>query len=58
MCEKCVDIDAKITRFKKLLAEVDDQTAIALLTLAVAALDSEKTALHPELANKSGGASL
>lgn len=48
MCEKCEEIDAKIARYRQLLAGVDDPNAIALVDLVVTDLKSEKVKLHQE----------
>jgi hypothetical protein len=49
MCEKCQQVDAMIGRYRRLLADVaDDQTAVALLSIVLTDLESEKTALHPK----------
>jgi len=47
MCEKCDDIDAKIARYRRVSADVDDETVIALINAFIADLESEKAALHP-----------
>ena len=47
MCQRCVEIDGKITRQRELLIGVDDPNAIALVDLIIADLESEKRALHP-----------
>jgi hypothetical protein len=46
MCEKCELIDIKITRYLRILADVDDGTVIALVNGFIADLESEKTRLH------------
>jgi hypothetical protein len=48
MCEKCVAIDAKITQYRELFADVDDQTARTLLDIVIADLEAEKEQLHAE----------
>jgi hypothetical protein len=48
MCEKCENIDAKIASYRRLTAGLDDQTAIAMMDLAIADLEAEKVKLHPE----------
>jgi hypothetical protein len=48
MCKRCEEIDAKIAYYKQRLVSVDDRTAIALLTLVIADLESDKVGLHPE----------
>jgi hypothetical protein len=48
MCEKCAAIDAKITQYRELFADVDDQTARILLDLAIEDFEAEKEELHVE----------
>jgi hypothetical protein len=51
MCEKCKQIDARILQHRQILADVNDQIVVALVTAFVADLEDEKTALHPEPPN-------
>lgn len=48
MCEKCNELDARIAHLKELLVDLNDQAAVAILNLAIADLESEKTGLHPK----------
>jgi hypothetical protein len=48
MCKQCEEIDAKIAYYRQQLVGVDDQTAIVLLNIVIADLESDKAALHPE----------
>lgn len=48
MCKRCEGIDAKIAYYKQQLTSIDDKTAIALLTLVITDLESDKVALHPK----------
>jgi hypothetical protein len=47
LCEKCAEIDVKLARYRRLLADVNDQIAIVLIKLVLADLESDKIALHP-----------
>jgi hypothetical protein len=47
MCEKCVDIDKRIERFKRAAARFNDQKMVEGLTATVARLEQEKANLHP-----------
>jgi hypothetical protein len=47
MCEKCEDIDVKIARYRRLSADVDDDTVITLVNAFIVDLEAEKAALHP-----------
>jgi hypothetical protein len=48
MCEKCNGIDAKIAHYRRILAGIDDPTAIALFNLLIEDLESDKVGLHPK----------
>jgi hypothetical protein len=48
MCEKCVEIDTQLERYRKLAPQVmDAQTAAAIQNL-IQACEAEKRKLHPE----------
>lgn len=47
MCKRCEEIVVKIAYYRRLLAKVEDRTAISLLGLVVADLKSDKVGLHP-----------
>jgi hypothetical protein len=48
MCEKCVEIDKRIERYRRLLMEVSDQVTVDGAKVLIAALEAEKIKLHPE----------
>ena len=48
MCEKCVEIDKRIARYRRLLSGVSDQIAIDGAKRLIADLEAQKIALHPE----------
>lgn len=48
MCEKCVELDEKISRFKRIIERFIDQRTIDGLTAAIAELQAKKAELHPE----------
>jgi len=47
MCKRCEEIDVKIAYYRRLLARLEDRTAISLLSLLVEDLESDKVGLHP-----------
>jgi hypothetical protein len=48
MCEKCVDIDKKIKRYRDLLRSITDQRAVDEAQALIADLVAQKAALHPQ----------
>jgi hypothetical protein len=46
MCEKCLELDEKILRHRKLAAGINDQPTVALLNDAIKKYEAEKFALH------------
>ena len=48
MCEKCVEIDKNIERYKRLKSQVLDRQATEAANRLMAKLEAEKAALHPE----------
>jgi hypothetical protein len=49
MCEKCVEIDQKIRRYRRIVtASVSDPLTIKRTDDLIANLEAQKTALHPE----------
>ena len=48
MCEKCVEIDKRIERYRRLLSGVGDQVTVERFEKAIAELEAEKIALHPD----------
>jgi hypothetical protein len=47
MCEKCVEIDEKISRYRRLQYTVADQKMQEAADRLVAELEAKKAALHP-----------
>ena len=48
MCEKCIELDAKIERYRSLVFRISDQITIDRMTDLIERLKAEKAALHPE----------
>ena len=48
MCEKCIEIDEKVIRFRRIVDRFTDQQTVEGLTAAIAELLQEKAGLHPE----------
>ncbi len=48
MCDKCVELDTKIERYRQLAAGVNDRHALELIKRLSDQLQAEKAALHPE----------
>jgi hypothetical protein len=48
MCERCIEIDAKIGRFKWLASAVDDERTANGIQQLIQQNEAEKHALHPE----------
>jgi hypothetical protein len=48
MCDKCKSLDRDIESSRRLQKIVDDPVAIALVAEAIADLEADKVALHPD----------
>jgi hypothetical protein len=48
MCEKCVEIDKTIERYRRIRDRVLDEATAAQATRLIAELKDDKAALHPE----------
>jgi hypothetical protein len=48
MCEKCVEIDERIKRYRDLLRSIGDQATVDVAKKLIADLKAQKAALHPE----------
>jgi hypothetical protein len=48
MCEKCVEIDEKIKRYRNIVRSIRDQATLDGTKALIAALEAQKAALHPE----------
>jgi len=50
MCEKCVEIDKTIERYRRILLAIDDQITIERTREMIVDLQAQKDGLHPEQA--------
>lgn len=48
MCEKCEEIDQKLTRYRFMSRWVTDPKTLEALAVLIAKYEVEKRALHPE----------
>jgi hypothetical protein len=48
MCEKCVELDAKIDRYKQMARMITDQRTLDGIAKIIEEANAEKGALHPE----------
>jgi hypothetical protein len=48
MCEKCVEIDKTVERYRKILTSIGDQFTVDRVKELLAELQVERLALHPE----------
>jgi hypothetical protein len=48
MCEKCVEIDKNIERYRRIQRTIADQVTIDQTKDLIAELVAQKTALHPD----------
>jgi hypothetical protein len=48
MCEKCVEIDVTIERFRQIKRSIGDQLTVERALEVIADLEAKKAALHPE----------
>jgi hypothetical protein len=48
MCEKCIEIDQTIERYRKILRSIGDQVTVDRAKELIAELEAQKVALHPE----------
>jgi beta-phosphoglucomutase-like phosphatase (HAD superfamily) len=48
VCEKCLEIDAKIATYQRIASSITDQPTIDGAKQLVADLQAQKAALHPE----------
>jgi CO dehydrogenase/acetyl-CoA synthase epsilon subunit len=51
MCEKCVEIDKTIERYRRILLAIGDQITVERTRELIKKLQAEKLALHPEQAD-------
>jgi hypothetical protein len=48
MCDKCTEIDKQIEHYQKIAFSLNDQLTIDRIKAAIAELEAQKAALHPE----------
>jgi len=48
MCEKCVEIDGKVERYRRLSSGLTDEATLDGIKKLITQLKAEKAALHPE----------
>jgi hypothetical protein len=48
MCEKCVEVDNAIERYRKIQRSIGDQVTVDRTKELIAELTAQKVALHPE----------
>ncbi len=48
MCDKCIELDVKIERYKRLSSQIIDQPTLDGITKLIADLQAQKIALHLE----------
>ncbi|WP_158091569.1 hypothetical protein [Bradyrhizobium canariense] len=48
MCEKCIDLDKKIERYREMASRVNDPIAATGIAELIARLIAKKADLHPE----------
>jgi hypothetical protein len=48
MCEKCVEIDKTIERYRQIMRSIMDQLTVDRAKELIAELEARKAALHPE----------
>src|ERR1700730_421757 len=47
MCDKCIEIDKRTERYRRISASISDQLTIDRIDALVEKLEAEKAALHP-----------
>jgi hypothetical protein len=48
MCDKCVEIDDRIKRYRNILRTIDDGATVDAAKQLIADLKAQKAALHPQ----------
>ena len=51
MCDKCVELDKAIERYRRILLSIDDQVTVDRTKELITELLAKKAALHPEQAD-------
>jgi uncharacterized membrane-anchored protein len=47
MCDKCVELDAKIEHYRRMASRITDQAVLDRIKELIERAKTEKTALHP-----------
>jgi uncharacterized protein YlaI len=47
MCERCVEIDKRLERYRVIRRAMTDETVLRILQTTIDQLEAEKLALHP-----------
>jgi hypothetical protein len=47
MCEKCVELDRRVSHLRTLLANMTDSRTVAAINVMVEKIETEKAAFHP-----------
>jgi hypothetical protein len=48
MCDKCVELDKRIERYRRILLSIGDQVTVDRTKELIADLQAQKASLHPE----------
>jgi hypothetical protein len=48
MCQKCIELDKRIGRLKRIAAQLLDPATVEAAAQLVAEMEAQKKALHPE----------
>jgi hypothetical protein len=48
MCQKCIEVDKTIERFRQVKRSISDQLTVERAHEVIADLEAKKAALHPE----------
>ena len=48
MCDKCVEIDKAIERYRRIILSIDDVLTVEGIKRLIAESEAQKAALHPE----------
>lgn len=48
MCDKCIELDKKIERYRQIQQAILDQVTVDGIKQLIAKMEAQKAALHPE----------
>jgi hypothetical protein len=48
MCDKCIELDDQMERYRRIASTINDQLTIDRIKSLIAELEAQKAALHPE----------